>query len=302
MIIQSTFLVDEKNHESMPFSSPGFPYICFYDDMDMFPDKTVAWHWHTSCEINYIEKGTFEYRTPDQGMILKPGDAVFINTGVLHYCRAIGGEKATQYSLLFHSDFLSGAYGSIFEEKYFAPVMRCPALQSWMVHPDNRIRQKMINALMDSIELTEREPDGYEFSVRNSLSDFWYGLYADTKELRSSAPVRNKVDLERVRQMVDFIHEYYAEPLTVDDIAAVAGIGARECSRCFRKNIGVSPIEHLTNTRIRKATEMLLCSSMSVLEISEACGFSSSSYFSKVFREQTGLTPREYQKKNMSEK
>ena len=51
MIIQSTFLVDEKNHESMPFSSPGFPYICFYDDMDMFPDKTVAWHWHTSCEI-----------------------------------------------------------------------------------------------------------------------------------------------------------------------------------------------------------------------------------------------------------
>ena len=303
MIVQSRFLVDGNSHESFPFQSPGFPYISHCDDLDHFPDKTVAWHWHASCEIDYVEKGSVEVRTPDQVLLMHPGDAVFINTEVLHYCRAAGEEKAVQYSLLFHSEFLSGAYGSIFEEKYFAPVLRCPSLQMWPVHPDSRIRQKMISAVMDTIELTDLEPEGYEFSVRSRLSDFWYGLYEDTRAFRGSAPARSRTDLERIRKMVDFIHAHCAEPLTVDEISAAAGIGARECSRCFQRNIGVSPIEFLTGTRIRRAAEMLLQSTASVLEISEACGFSSPSYFSRVFREQIGQTPREYQKQaGLSEK
>ena len=302
MIIQSSFLVDEESHEKTPFISSGFPYICYYDDMDIFPDRTVSWHWHTSCEISYVEKGTIEYRTPDQVIRMEPGDAIFINTGILHSSQAVGEAAAAQYSLLFHGDFLSGAYGSIFEEKYFAPVMRCPALQGWLIHPDSRNHQKMISALMDAIELSGQEPEGYEFSIRSSLSDFWYGLYVDTKDLRSSAPVRSKADLERIRQMVDFIQEHYAEPLRVEEIGASAGVSARECSRCFQKNIGVSPMEHLSRVRVRKATEMLLDSDMSVLEISEACGFSSSSYFSKVFLSRTGQTPRAYQKSHLAEK
>ena len=89
----------------------------------------------------------------------------------------------------------------------------------------------------------------------------------------------------------------------MQDIAASAGVSTRESARCFSRCIGVSPSEHLTQTRVRMAARELRETSSSIMEISEKCGFSSPGYFSKVFREITGQTPREYQKsKFMSEK
>ncbi|MBR1451113.1 MAG: helix-turn-helix transcriptional regulator, partial [Lachnospiraceae bacterium] len=71
-----------------------------------------------------------------------------------------------------------------------------------------------------------------------------------------------------------------------------------ECSRCFSSNLSQSPMDYLNNFRTQKACEMLISGSKSVLEISESCGFSTGSYFSKSFGKIMGCTPLEYRKKN----
>lgn len=298
MLLYNCFHSDDKSHDHVPFPSPGFPYVCIRTDMEKYADRRVPWHWHSSCEIVTVEQGTIELRTQDQILILQKGDAAFVNKGVLHTYQAVSEEAAVQYANLFHADFLSGTYNSIFDEKYFQPILRCTALQAWRVRPDSKMHLAMISAVLEAQTLVSDEPDGYEFDIRTQLCEFWKGLYQETDDLRTNAPVRNLADSERIKQMMDYVQEHYNEPLTVDDIAAAAGISARECSRCFHRCIGVSPIEHLTYFRVRAATAMLAETSKSILEISEDCGFSSSSYFSKVFRETTGLTPKAYQKKS----
>lgn len=297
MILYNCFHTDEENHEKVPFTSPGFPCICVHSELARYPDACVAWHWHSSCETVFVLSGSIEMRTPEQTLLLRRGDAGFVNSGVLHSYRSVGEEPAVQIAQLFHTEFLSGAYGSLFEEKYVFPVTRCKTLPCFAVRPDSRARLRMIADLMDAAEQMRQEPDGFEFAVRSLLSEFWYGLFAETRELRAAAPARNSQDTERIKRMMDFIEEHYGEALSVGQIGASAGVGERECNRCFQRSIGATPIRHLTDVRVRKAAEMLANSPATVLSVSEACGFSSSAYFGKVFREAMGCTPKAYQKK-----
>ena len=297
MLLTNAFHTDEKGHDHVPFTSPGFPCTCIYAELEAYPERSVAWHWHSSCEIVYVDRGSIELHTPDQVYALERGDAAFVNAGVLHSYLTRGDRPASQYALLFHMDFLSGAGGSVFEEKYFQPVIRCAALQARVISPDSREHLRMISAVMDAIELLREEPEGFEFDLRERLCGFWRGLYDETAEIRAAAPRRSTLDQERIKQMLDFIQAHFAEPLTVNQIAAAAGISPRECSRCFRRAIGASPIEHLTDYRIRAAATMLKETGMTVTEVSEACGFSAPSYFTRVFREAMGCTPKAWQRR-----
>lgn len=296
MLLKNRFHTDENNHDHVPFSSKGFPYACIYTDMEQYADRSIPWHWHTSMEIAVVLKGVIELKTQDQSFLLHAGDAAFVNTGVLHQYQAHGTEPAGMYANLFHMEFLSGEDGSVFEEKYFLPVSRCTALQVWPVHPDTREHMEMISAMLNAAELMRDEPLFYELDARTTLCSFWKGMLTETESVRKNAPLRNNTDLERVKIMMDYVRDHYPESISVDDIASSAGISSRECTRCFRRCIGVSPIEYLTQFRIRTAAKELRETGKTVLDISVSCGFSSSSYFSKVFRDTTGRTPKEYQK------
>ena len=296
MILNTIFHTDANNHDHIPFSSAGFPYACIYTDMDVYADRCVSWHWHTSMEIVIIVKGIIELRTPDLEIVLRAGDAAFINTGVLHAYQVPGTEHTVMYAHLFHMDFLSGADGSIFEEKYFLPVTRCTAFQAWLIHPDTLDRMKMTSSMLHVVELMKEEPEGFELDVRSELCSFWKGLLKETQEFRKTAPAGNVADAGRIKLMMDYVRDHFAEQVSVEDIAASAGVSTRECTRCFRRCIGVSPIEHLNQYRVRMAAKGLRETAGTVIEISESCGFSSPSYFSKVFRDLTGMTPKEYQK------
>ncbi len=297
MLLHNCFHTDDMSHDHIPYAQAGFPYACIETDMEEYPNRCVAWHWHTSCEIVTVTKGEVKLFTPDLEVLMHAGDLVYVNTGVLHTYLAVGTEKASQCAHLFHIDFLSGAFNSIFDEKYCQPVCRCSELQAWHVRPDSRDHMAMIAAVMDAARQMQLEPEGYEFEIRALLGRFWLGLFKETAALRANAPVRNNADQERIKQMIAFIEAHYPETITVQEIGASAGISPRECTRCFQRCIHMTPIEYLTQHRLREAANMLAQTSKTVLQVSEDCGFSSPSYFSRVFREKTGDTPKAYQKK-----
>ncbi|MBR2258650.1 MAG: cupin domain-containing protein [Blautia sp.] len=90
MLLESVFHTDEHNHEHVPMTSAGMPYICIHTEMDRFPDRKIAWHWHNALEFVVVEEGTTELRVPDQRLLLSPGMAAFVNSGVLHEYSSVG--------------------------------------------------------------------------------------------------------------------------------------------------------------------------------------------------------------------
>ena len=93
----------------------------------------------------------------------------------------------------------------------------------------------------------------------------------------------------------DFIEKGYARDLSVREIATAAGISESLLYRLFRSEEGMTPSEYLRSVRIRHAKELLLeGGGMRIAEIAERVGFSDAAYFCKVFRADTGITPRAF--------
>jgi len=99
-----------------------------------------------------------------------------------------------------------------------------------------------------------------------------------------------------VRKAMAYIHEHYAEPISLDDIAAYVGFSEQHLSRCFRKEIGITPVDYLRRYRIRQARALLETGDRSITEVALEVGFSGSSYFARVFRAEVGVSPSAYRK------
>lgn len=298
MLVESNFNTGQEHQELFPLKKESFPLLCSTTRLDCSADMSIPWHWHNMFEINYIVSGELSLQTQDSSHIFGAGDTAFINNGILHTCTAIGTVPCEYYTIHFDMHFLSGMYNSIYEEKYFLPIIRNNALQIWRIHPDSLPHLKMIEAVLRTVEISREEPFGYEFDVRSLLSDFWRQLLLDTRDVKSTAAPANAIDTERIKIMTGYIKSHCGDKLTLEDIAASAGISTRECTRCFSRCINTSPNTYLNQTRLSMAADLLAGSAKSIIEISEECGFSSPSYFGKVFRESMGCTPREYRDKD----
>lgn len=91
--------------------------------------------------------------------------------------------------------------------------------------------------------------------------------------------------------MLTYIYENYAGSVTLEDIAKAANISRSEAGRCFHKYMGCSPIDALIQYRLQIAHRLLSEKTLSLQEISFACGFNSVNYFSRQFKKTYGCTP-----------
>lgn len=100
----------------------------------------------------------------------------------------------------------------------------------------------------------------------------------------------------QVRIMLEYIRANYTGAITLDAIAKEASLAKSTCCREFKKQMGCTIFEHILNLRLQKASHLLLSSQANITEISLLCGFANSSYFTREFREKTGLSPSAYRK------
>jgi AraC family transcriptional regulator, glycine betaine-responsive activator len=81
------------------------------------------------------------------------------------------------------------------------------------------------------------------------------------------------------------------EPLTLDELARLAGLSQRHLQRMFKHTLNMTPMHYYLNLRLRRARALLLQTEMSVMSVTVACGFQSSCHFSKSYRTLFGYSP-----------
>lgn len=92
----------------------------------------------------------------------------------------------------------------------------------------------------------------------------------------------------------DYMEQNYRSNITREKLAKMAGMSADYYSRMFKKTIGKSPMEYLTEIRINKAKQLLVQSCDSFCSIARSVGLSDEFYFSRRFKATTGCSPTSY--------
>jgi AraC-like DNA-binding protein len=99
----------------------------------------------------------------------------------------------------------------------------------------------------------------------------------------------------RLRRVIDYLQEHYAENLRVQMLAELADISVAQLERHFRRVFQLTPQQMLTKLRIESSMR-LLQGDYSVADISQACGFTDQSAFSRQFKSIVGMPPRDYRR------
>ncbi|MEG1997926.1 MAG: AraC family transcriptional regulator, partial [Clostridiales bacterium] len=103
-----------------------------------------------------------------------------------------------------------------------------------------------------------------------------------------------------IRQAIQFMSTNFSESLTVGDVADFVHMNHTYFSSIFKKATKKSFADYLQQIRIEESKLLLTTTDQSILTIAIACGFSSQSYFSKVFLKNTGCTPNQYRNQNVT--
>jgi AraC-like DNA-binding protein len=102
--------------------------------------------------------------------------------------------------------------------------------------------------------------------------------------------------LVHLRRARDHADRHFAEPLDLEELAAVAALSKFHFHRLFTATYGRTPAAHLTERRIERAQDLLRSTNLSVTEICFAVGFSSLGSFSSRFAQMVGESPSAFQK------
>lgn len=100
------------------------------------------------------------------------------------------------------------------------------------------------------------------------------------------------------QEVIDYVDENSNQPIDFSELAGRYHYSYDRFRHLFREKFGLSPHSYLMRQRIANASVMLTNTNMKMTAIAYACGFSSSSQFSNIFRRHTGMTPGEYQRQN----
>ena len=153
---------------------------------------------------------------------------------------------------------------------------------------------RAITSLLDILYLVrhKQEPNA------GVISDL---LLESVQQMILSRLNRQKVD-PRAEEIANSIVRHFQDPaFSLDDCLANSGYCPDHMRRLFREEYGKTPHEYLTELRIRSAKKLLSARNLSNYSVTAVCmmvGFSDVSYFSRIFKKHTGLTPSEYFEKN----
>jgi AraC family transcriptional regulator len=113
----------------------------------------------------------------------------------------------------------------------------------------------------------------------------------DTKAPRYTSGALSRRALRLVHR---YIEQNLAEPITLGDLARVAGLSRFHFCRRFRSSTAQSPMRYLQRYRLEYAKQLLTHHELTIAEIAAMAGFCDESHFSRRFRELTGMPPRDF--------
>ena len=267
------------------FTGENQPRLLYVSEIR--PDASAhprVMHAHADAvELILICSGSSEYLIHDKKVVIKAGDLLVYNAGVVHdevsgpdmevgsYCVGVGGlhmPGLRENALISDEKGYVFPTGRYFEDMKELFVMMFRNLAAGEPHAE-LFCTSLLHALLVSV-LTVTEGVG------------------ETQENPADEP---HILGSRIK---DYIDRHYMEPITLQSMGEALRISPYYLSHVFKQMSGYSPVQYLLRRRIGEAQTLLITTELSVARIAEMVGYDSQSYFNLQFTKNVGMPPSRY--------
>jgi len=250
-----------------------------------------------SLRIYYVIEGKFEWHIHQQQYMLYPGDAALILPG-----QKFGSEKGfldigsiswihINIQRLEHGKMMPGKWSSLSESESQA-IEKILLLNNSLVLSKFNEAGRILQYIQS--ELFNKEI-GYCTRANQLVDELFITI---TRHLtKQSNPARDFP--KTFMQLEQTLRQNLSHQWTVEEMAAVVGMGTTLFNEKVKTYSGFSPINYLINIRISEAIKLLKKKEISLTDIALDIGFYSSQHFSTTFKKLTGYTPSEFRKNHL---
>lgn len=272
--VVNDFSIDEEN-------------FLFVLDSNHKTDFSMQFHRHDFFELSFVTAGSGTSQRLDGGEVIDQPlerDTILLRDGHLPH-RAVDakGDPLRQIIMIFDAFYLKGMRNAdivISQLQVHNPIIIQNHLLVEKLKP--YLREILYEAYTQSI--------GRETIMFASLSSILMHLI---RELQTNMSYTEMLHDKRIRKAVKYIHNNYFLSLKLHEIAGICNLSARHFSDIFKQETGRSFTQYIHWYRIQRAKDFLTNSSRSITDIAFEVGYDDVSYFTKRFKKEENLTPRE---------
>lgn len=267
------------------------------------PDYIGILHKHEFIEMVYIVSGTATHRVADEVYTVKRGDLFIINMDTAHafYCDTPSPEPFVAYDLLFTPEFfdqsLTGSNALEALNRSFMFYSLFHGREEY--HPYFSVSGSsyhMFGELFNKIYMEHRgQETGYLEIIRAYLLQLIITIFRISDSGGKQAGLsRNK---QAVSYILDYIHENYGRPISVQDLADRVYLSRDYAGRLFRDATGMTITAMIQKVRVEHTCRLLDTTDRTIGDIAAACGFEDMKFFYSVFKKHMGMLPGDYRKR-----
>ncbi len=260
------------------------------------PDREIRQlHYHDRVEIGICISGNGLWFVENKSYAISSGDIMIVPKGIPHYSRTMltDGTSPCLCDFIYFDEHAllqqSGIDVSLVEKEN---AIVSPAV--FTKHDHGELRH-LLKKMITTVKEHPNEAD------QNMIAAHYYCIFRlMSNELPSPSPSQVEIKNERLLPAIRKMIVNFSEELTLDELAAECSYSASHFLKLFKKEYGISPMRYLNNIRAEVASGLLIKSDSTVLEISSAVGFSSSSDLYRHFKAIYGISPTDYRRKKSS--
>lgn len=243
-------------------------------------------HWHDETEWVYVVSGSIDVFRDGDVRRVRAGELFAVEPRALHRYSSV--EDCHILVAVFDCALMEFARPDVTSRRFIQPY--CDGRLA--VENPVEDRGGDVGALFDELVETCRDASlGYQIVARTCLLRIFQRI---VREGRLVAMERSRHSLAAAKLAVRFVQEHFAENISSRQLAEVSGYQAQYFSRFFKRATGLTPTAYITRYRVERACAELLDTDRSVADIGAACGFSSTSYFIKKFKEIKSVSPQRF--------
>ncbi|MEO6732080.1 MAG: AraC family transcriptional regulator [Ferruginibacter sp.] len=252
------------------------------------PNFETNWHKHEEFELILISEGHGTAMIGDYIGEYKPGDIYFIAGNLPHWFKK-QYHQMTGCSVVLH--FKPGIFGNEFLQLPELKTINQLLKKNDGIQIQPKLNKEIAAAIIEMETLTGFQSIGLLLNCLQKISTTPHYVTL-TKNFASDNEHINPA----IEKIIDFSFKRYLTPVTLNQVANVAGMSIPTFCRFFKKNIKKTYFDFIQDLRISHACKLLTNSNKPVLEVCYESGYNSWAHFSKQFKQVKKMTPTRYRK------
>lgn len=203
----------------------------------------------------------------------------------------IDSDETYSETYVFHMNFLGGNTTDICSTRYLVPIMNQEISLPCLITPEHPAYVSLRKIFGQITSLYNEAVIGYELALK---ALFLQAVFLLLQYRWENVSPNNRVSSDKLKQVLDYIEDHYAEPISVTELAKLCYFSDYHFMRFFKKHMSMTCVEYINNLRLEKSVELFEKGNTSILDVSLSVGFRNLSYFHRAFKKKYHVTPHAF--------